>query len=210
MSWFIAVSMAMAGPGAWGCAASPLTCSESSRSCWMTSVTPSPPSEPPGACPAASASYGGRRKVTRSRVTKNHRRRAQILQTHKTRPLTPCTNPNPSCKEPQHTNIYFKKRKRMNAKEVSRQTRSVQAGGVFLPYRRAGGHLHHRYMHLANVCVQAAQFLERAAAVHALEEWQAFVLQKDRKLLDQEKNMFGWNRRLFRKAENHRGPSTHP
>lgn len=38
-------------------------------------------------------------------------------------------------------------------------------------------------MHLANVGVQAAQFLEGAAAVHALEEWHAFILKEDEKLL---------------------------
>lgn len=38
-------------------------------------------------------------------------------------------------------------------------------------------------MHLANVGVQAAQFLERAAAVHALEEWLVFILKEDKKLL---------------------------
>lgn len=54
---------------------------------------------------------------------------------------------------------------------------------VSLSYRGAGGHLHHRDMHLANVGVQAAQFLERAAAVHALEEWHAFILKEDKKLL---------------------------
>lgn len=71
MSWFKAASMAMAGPGAWGWADSPLTCSDSPRSCWITSVTPSPPSEPPGAWPAVSASYDSRRKVMSSRVMKN-------------------------------------------------------------------------------------------------------------------------------------------
>lgn len=71
MSWFNAVSMAMAGSGAWGGAASPPTCSESPRSCWITSVTPSPPSGPPGAWPAVSASYDSRRKVMSSGVMKN-------------------------------------------------------------------------------------------------------------------------------------------
>lgn len=61
--------------------------------------------------------------------------------------------------------------------------RSVYSGNVSLSYRGAGGHLHHRDMHLANVGVQAAQFLERAAAVHALEEWHAFILKEDKKLL---------------------------
>lgn len=61
--------------------------------------------------------------------------------------------------------------------------RSVYSGSVSLSYRGAGGHLHHRDVHLANVGVQAAQFLERAAAVHALEEWHAFILKEDKKLL---------------------------
>lgn len=53
---------------------------------------------------------------------------------------------------------------------------------MFLPYRRAGGHLHHRDVHLANVGVQAAQFLEGAAAVHALEQRHVFILE-DKRLL---------------------------
>lgn len=61
--------------------------------------------------------------------------------------------------------------------------RSVYSGSVSLSYRGAGGHLHHRDVHLANVGVQAAQFLERAAAVQALEEWHAFILKEDKKLL---------------------------
>lgn len=38
-------------------------------------------------------------------------------------------------------------------------------------------------MHFANVSVQAAQFLERAAAVHALEEGHVFILEEDKKRL---------------------------
>lgn len=38
-------------------------------------------------------------------------------------------------------------------------------------------------MHLANVSVEAAQLLERAAAVHALEEWHVFILKEDKMLL---------------------------
>lgn len=61
MSWLMAVSMVIAGSGGWGCAVSPLTCSDSSKSCWMTSVTPSPPSDPPGAWPVVSVSYRRKR-----------------------------------------------------------------------------------------------------------------------------------------------------
>lgn len=62
MSWLMAGSITIAGSGGWGWAVSPLTCSDSSRSCWMTSVTPSPPSGAPGVWPVVSASYdqGGR------------------------------------------------------------------------------------------------------------------------------------------------------
>lgn len=112
-------------------------------------------------------------------------------------------NPN-LCVKKRSTPTFNSKRgkdQRMNTKEVSRQ-----AGGVFLPYRRAGGHLHHRYMHLANVCVQAAQFLERAAAVHALEEWQAFVLKKERKLLIQKKTCLAGTGDCSKSRE----PSRHP
>lgn len=62
MSWLMAVSIAMLGSGGCGWVVSSVTCSDSSKSCWMTSVTPSPPSDPPGAWPVASVSWQIKKK----------------------------------------------------------------------------------------------------------------------------------------------------
>lgn len=53
ISWLIAASIVIAGSGGGAWVLSLVTCSESSSSCWITSVTPSVPSVPPPVWPGS-------------------------------------------------------------------------------------------------------------------------------------------------------------